>query len=453
MSASERVDERPPSAGSAADGVPGEGGARSLLERARLTPSIRPVAGASGLRAAIAVHRASRAVSSSTSSSGAVTAAGALSAGTVAASSSPSSSGVLAAAGASVERVTIEVRIGSRTEMVALGLDGGRLLVAASDGGGEGSPFVQAALAWLDPGLEGPVETDLARPSVVGASGASEEAHTSTQDLLLAVARGGVSAGAGPAVTEALGRISAQPRGAVPLVRSRWLARVAAALLAGDADLVARLLVTGVPPAASRALEMAVDRTYVELAREPVAGDAGTTIERRYLFDVVRSEILLEERALGESGASLGPCPRVCAVGYGEIHDGTPRRIVVSQYAVAPEVPAGEWERVLGGAVPLAAATRSALEILAVRGDAEPAALVLGAQLEGSSVLDDAGVPYPFAPGPAATAARAALVELARKGPLRWVLGRFELAAGEVGLVPLACAWRDGDRWWHARLR
>ena len=72
------------------------------------------------------------------------------------------------ASAASVERVTVEVRIGTRTEMVALGLDGTRLLVASSDGGGESSPFAQAALAWLD-AREGADGESLRAPTVTAA--------------------------------------------------------------------------------------------------------------------------------------------------------------------------------------------------------------------------------------------------------------------------------------------
>lgn len=404
--------------------APPDGTVRALLERARTTPSIRPVgAGSLDLRAAISAQRRS----------------------------APAPPSGLAAAGATVERVTVEVKIGARTEMVALGLDGGRLLVAASDGAGESSPFAHAALAWLDARADA-LDLDVPRtPSLPAA--ATADARTSSDDLLVALARGGVRVGASPAVLEALGRIGKEPRGAVPLVRSRWLARIRAALGTADGDLVARLVIGGAPAASSAPEETVLDRSFVELAREPVAGDAGTTIERRHLCDTARGEIVLEERVLGEPGASLGPCPRLCAVGYGELHAGIPRRIVVSQYAIVPEVPTEHWDRVLGCAVPLAAAQRSALEALAQRGDAEPVAIVLGAVAEDGGLSDDAGTRYAFAQGVIAEPAAAALLALAGKEPVRWVLCRFDVAQRAVGIIPLACAWRDGERWRHARLR
>lgn len=393
-----------------------DGTVRGVLERPRTTPSIRPAA--SSLRQAIAAQRR-------LGPPGAIV-------------------------GASVERVSIEVKIGGRTEIVAIGLDGSRLLVAASDGAGEGSPFAQAALAWLDAADGTTVDDGGAKLSIPAA--AASDRNAAAADLVVAIARAGARAGRTPAVDEALGRIAAEPRGALPLVRSRWLARLGAALTGADADLVARLLEHGVPPALGAPDEVVVDRSYVEVGREPLVGDGGTTIERRYLLDVARGDLVVEERALGEAGGSLGPCPRLCAVGYGELFAGAPRRVVISQYAVVPEVANEHWERVLGCGVALASATASALEAITSRGEAEPVAIVLGATFEEGFVVDAAGTRYGFARAePGATAAAA--LEAHQAKVIRWMLCRFEIAAGAVGVVPVACGWQEDDTWRHARLR
>ena len=75
---------------------------------------------------------------------------------------------------------------------------------------------------------------------------------------------------AGAAAGLVLAGCSAEPRGAVPLARSRWLARTLYALEAGDGDLVARLLVAGAPPPCGVPSDTAVDRAYVELREAPL---------------------------------------------------------------------------------------------------------------------------------------------------------------------------------------
>ncbi len=191
-------------------------------------------------------------------------------------------------------------------------------------------------------------------------------------DVVTSVVRAGVATASSASVAENLQRLGATAGSPTPLGLSRWIARLTRALDLRDVNLVAHALacatriaealrdespsdeavalittLLGATVGDERALTRVSDRTFIELAREWLAGADRTQIERRYLIDLYSGERYREERVRRDARASLGPCPRSLEVGFAEIEQGVaPRRARVLQYTTSPIVDAVTWKQV-----------------------------------------------------------------------------------------------------------
>lgn len=354
-----------------------------------------------------------------------------------------------------VSRVLVEVRIGDRTELVAIALDGGRLAISATDGTSPLSPAALRALSFLA-GAEGPTEA-VARPPQRPARHANT-LQVRLTELAIAISRSGVEAADPASVREALPRLLAELPSPLPLAVARWVARLVTALAESDARQVARLFagrVGSVEPAwpfvsAERAIS---DRRFIEIGRECVEAHGPFPIERRILVDEERNDLLVEQRYLraGPLEASMGPCPRLLDVGLGVLGDGLPAELKAQQYTLSSEVPHATWDRIENLAGTVVAAQAAALASLKSQPAGEPLALIAFPSLEDGVLIDGEGTRIPMSkedPG-----AVEALADHAKRARLRWVLGRWATRDTGLSLVPLSAAHLEGAAWRHIRLR
>jgi hypothetical protein len=94
------------------------------------------------------------------------------------------------------------------------------------------------------------------------------------------------------------------------------------------------------------ALDSLADGVLIEVGREWLTGTSRASLERRYMLDLHDGEVYSEERRRGEQNISVGPCPRVVHVSYGEIDDAVqPRRLRLLQYTISPEPTQEQWSR------------------------------------------------------------------------------------------------------------
>lgn len=392
-----------------------------------------------------------------------------------------------------VARVTLDVQLDGRSELVTVVLRDGTLAWTTS---GEG-PHVRAALRWL---------AGRAEPRVVRTADASEgaaprvswvpEAADAEQggararladaldDVVTVVVRAGASGAGSASVAESLERLRREAPLPTPLGLGRWLGRLKAALDAGEAGLTSRLLDGAAqlaedlrrerpsPEARRRvvdwmggsgselalAVERISDRVLVEIAREQLSSSERGGVERRHLIDLQSGEVFREERTRASPVASVGPCPRVINVGLADVEQGaSPRRIRLMQYVVSLELGADELERIEGSAYRRFAALAERYRELtfASPGQAEPFAVVAPRSFrtaDGVVGHDDEGQPLPFARAddPAALELLGKVVPPA--GP-RWVAGRLTDVGGALMMVPCAVAIPEGDGARYIRLR
>ncbi len=391
-------------------------------------------------------------------------------------------------AGGEVSRVVLDVTAAGRTEIVTVSLRDGQLVVS-STGGADDRAHVAAALELIAGG-----EAAAGRVSLLPVDGRASSPGTirtvddalpvtadrnalaeALDDLVVAVVRVGVrEARSSATVDEAVGRIVAAAPSPLPLGISRWIGMLRAAMTVVDVDTVGRILegasqvAAGLrdPGRGDEARRRIVawlgatadtpgdvlrvsDRTLVEVAREYVNGVERAAIERRYLMCLDTGEILREERPRGAMTTSVGPCPRIVAVGLGEIEEGAaPRRIRLLQYAVTSTLGPDDWVRVEDVAQrrfdALASDYREAMR--AYPGLAEPFVVVSPASCAREPelvLLDGFDDPLPVSradePAFAAT-----LADLARDEDPAWVAGRLVDADGSLLLVPCAAAMREG---------
>ncbi len=345
--------------------------------------------------------------------------------------------------GGEVTRLTVDVAIDGRSELVTLALRGGELVWSSTAGEG---PHVSAALRWLAssaeaaPGVrvgEAP-EPAPAAPRVTWPPGEPDqdaEARAARgrlaealEDVVTVVVRAGVGAVESPSVADSLERLRREAPLPTPMGLSRWLGRLKTALDGGDVELVARLLDGAAQLAAdlrrdkpsaevrrrvvgwlgggadvTAAVERLSDRVLVEIAREQLPSSERGGIERRHLVDLSDGEVFREERTRTSPVASVGPCPRVINVGLAEVEEGaSPRRIRLMQYAVSLELGRAELERIEANAYRRFAALADRYRALidAQPGQAEPFAVVAPRAFEhgaGALCRDDEGQPLPFA--------------------------------------------------------
>lgn len=398
--------------------------------------------------------------------------------------------------GGEITRLTVDVSVDGRSELVTLTLRNGELVWTST--AGEGA-HVAAALRWLaasdaSPGVRVTEPAELPAPRVTWPPG-GEPDHDheapaargrlaeALEDVVTVVVRAGVGGSESPSVAESLERLRREAPLPTPMGISRWLGRLKSALDAHDVELVARLLdgaaqlaedlrrdkpspevrrrVIGWMGGASEiagAVERLSDRVLVEIAREQLPSSERGGIERRHLIDLHNGEVFREERTRTSPVASVGPCPRVVNVGLAEVEDGaSPRRIRLMQYAVSLELGKDELERIEANAYRrfAALADRYRELIEAQPGQAEPFAIVAPRSFEsrdGALCRDDDGQPLPFARADDPAAVEV-LQRLCPPGGPRWVAGRLSDAAGVLMMIPCALALPDGDATRFVRLR
>jgi hypothetical protein len=194
------------------------------------------------------------------------------------------------------------------------------------------------------------------------------------------------------------------------------------------------------------------DSTLVEVGREWLAGTSRASIERRYLIDLHDGEVYSEERRRGEQNTSVGPCPRIVQVAYGELDDAVqPRRLRLLQYAVSPEPSQEQWKRLSefarGGLSDLAALYASIAR--RAPGTSEPFVLFSPAQSKlgsepthlrdsrgaGIEIVDDADVPM-----------LDTLRAMAEADEVVWIAGRLTGLARGLVLRPTSMLLRREGR-------
>lgn len=391
-----------------------------------------------------------------------------------------------------VTRVTLDVAVDGRSELVTLALRDGALSWSTS---GE-DEHVRAALRWLvDPGgLPGRVTPDPS-PRATWSSQLGEtpldESHEPTSrerlaealdDVVTVIVRAGVNTADAPSITESLDRLRKELPLPPPPGVARWLGRLRVTLDEGDAATAARLL-DGASrfaatlrkdkpsPDARRAVvgwlgasaelggvERISDRTLVEVAREILPSSERGGVERRYLIDLHNGEVFREERSRSAPIASVGPCPRVVNVGLAEVEDSPiPRRIRMMQYEVSPTLGRDDFRRLeANGYRRFEALAHRYRECVAAHpGQAEPFALVVPDRWDSKrsrpTCYDGDGFPLVFGRADDPAAAEI-LARLSTPAP-RWVAGRLVDAKGYLLMIPQVVAVPDGTGTRLHRLR
>lgn len=387
-----------------------------------------------------------------------------------------------------ITRLTLDVALEeSGSELVTFTLRDGEL--AWSSTGGDA--HVAAALRWLaEPLASEAARLDVpARLSLPPELEATPEAHAARNrlaealdDVVTVLVRAGVTGADSPSVAESLERLRREAPLPTPGGLARWLGRLKAALDDRDVAQVARLLDGAArlteelrqdkpsPDARRRVVawmgasgelvgvvERVSDRVLVEVAREQLPSSERGGIERRYLVDLHDGEIYREERSRTSPAASVGPCPRVIAVGLAEVEGGpAPRRIRLMQYVVSLELGAEELRRIEANAYRSFSTLAERYRALVQDhpGQAEPFAIVAprGVSSRGLVCRDDDGQSLPLARGD-----DPALLEVLRRslppsGP-RWVAGRLLDQDGVLLMLPSAVAVPHGEASRYLRLR
>jgi hypothetical protein len=390
-----------------------------------------------------------------------------------------------------VERVSVDVQVGQRRELVSLRLSDGRLTFSCSCGE-RGCAHVKLALrfsagargAALDSSSTRRSSTRLERvnPELLRAP----EAHSAPfalaealEDAVTAVVRAGVASERVASVLETLSRVEREAGTPLPLGMRRWLGRMREALDARDVALAAHALTSasalaadlraevGTPGARERlvswlgstaadGVERISDRTLLEVAREWVNGTERLQIERRYLIDLHSGEAFREECVRRERPGSVGSCPRLVGVALAEVDLGcAPRRTRLLQYTTTPQIDRSSWDLLAAwgqrDSEALAAAYRSAQNQFGAL--SEPFVLTVPRGVERTAqlaLLLDRGPALPVAADDEVGVLRH-FEELIGGATLAWVAGRLFDRAGQLMLKPLAAGILDGDRVRHER--
>lgn len=376
-----------------------------------------------------------------------------------------------------VRRLTIDMEVDGRVEMVTLSLREGELQCVSSDGLNDG-PHVMAALRFVagtDP------RDDSSPPSPIASIGARtleqpppNDLAEALDDLVTAVTRVGVDkAQYAPSVDAALERVvgvAAQP---TPPGLGRFIGRLQHELRSGELRRVARMLDgasqvadalrleeptsdseqrlaawLGARPGSKPKVEMLYDRTMIEIGREWLSGSERASVERRYLIDIRSGKIYREDRPRHASG-SLGPCPRQLRVGLAEFEAGpAPERIRILQYEVQLDVPADSWARVQQVASRSFASVTEGYRrsVQAHPSLAEPFALIAPYRIERNGIFkafDADGHQLVLNRSERRGAVLAFYDLLAAGVEPSWVAGRLTDAGTTVCLTPFALGTRD----------
>jgi hypothetical protein len=388
-----------------------------------------------------------------------------------------------------LERVSLDVQLGQRHELVSLRLIEGRLTVSCSCGE-RGCAHVKLALRFSAGGSHGAASESTRRSSTrlervvpelraAEARAAPSGLAEALEDVVTAVVRAGVASERVASVLETLSRVEREAGSPLPLGLRRWLGRMREALDAHDVALAAHALTSAAALAADLRAEVATpgarerlvswlgssaadgverisDRLLLEVAREWVNGTERLQIERRYLIDLHSGEALREECVRRERPGSVGSCPRLVGVALAEVDFGcAPRRARLLQYTTTPQIDRASWDLLAAwgqrDSEALAAAYRSAQNQFGTL--SEPFVLTVPRGVERASqlaLLLDRGPALPVAADEDVGVMRR-FEELIEGAALAWVAGRLFDRAGQLMLKPLAAGILDGDRIRHER--
>jgi hypothetical protein len=391
-----------------------------------------------------------------------------------------------------LERMSLDLQIDQRRELVSLRLSEGRLSFSCSCGVGQ-CVHVRAALRFSAGPRTGSESTrrsstrlervvpDL-RPADLKSSSLPPRAALAEalEDVVTAVVRAGVISERAASVLEMLSRVEREAGTPLPLGVRRWLGSMREALEDHDVPLAAHALTSAaalaadlraeVPAPGARerinswlggvandALERISDRVLLEVGREWVTGTERMQIERRYLLDLNSGEAFREECVRRERAGSVGSCPRLIGVALAEAEFGcAPRRMRLLQYTTTPNIDRASWDLLAAwgqrDSEALAAAYRSAQSQFGALSEpfalAAPRAVERGSQL---ALLLDRGPALPLAADDEPGVLRR-FEDLISSGVLAWVAGRLFDRGGQLMLKPLAAGILDGDRIRHERL-
>ncbi len=293
--------------------------------------------------------------------------------------------------------------------------------------------------------------------------------------LLLAVVRSGVSAAGSPSVRDATDRLIAIAPSPMPLGLSRWLGRLHEGLQRADVGQTARVLEgarmfsdelrashltpqqvarrnawLAPMPVGQRSVQPLESATLLEVAREWLSGVERGAIERRYLLDLEEGEIVREERARSESEISVGPCPRVLHVAFGEVEPfGAPRRVRLLQYTVSVRPTAQQWAQTEPFAKRLVRHVAEAYEtaVSVCPALVEPFMLVVPRKVELSHKpmwLDAEGQRMSLAEDSAHPIAEL-LQQASERGRIMWIAGRLVGLAQGLVLKPVSLLIERAD--------
>jgi hypothetical protein len=383
-----------------------------------------------------------------------------------------------------VRRLTAEIEIDGKTEIVAVIHDERGIRAIASDGATKG-PYVDAALeAFSDvfsrrasehpePAADGKPKSLATRP----------ELKLALDELVTATVRAGIeSAKQAPALKLALDSLVRIAERETAPGLERFIGRLRNAIEFGDVEECAMLLggatqliadlsedepsdralerlsgwiqLPGSPPREKSIYE----HDFVEMGREWVAGVTRASLQRRYLVDVATGEVFREITRAGRR-ASVGPSPRFIHAGLALAYAGTvPTRLQLMQYEIAAEVP-----EVAKNALAAHAHRRVAELVERFRaahatapGQAEPFALFAPSEVVwedgAAALLDEAGMRLPLASSEGLELDSALVRALEGRVP-RLVAGRLFLSDGVLLLRPFSLLVGEGSAARMVRLR
>ncbi|MFM2417178.1 MAG: hypothetical protein RL385_1901, partial [Pseudomonadota bacterium] len=192
------------------------------------------------------------------------------------------------------------------------------------------------------------------------------------------------------------------------------------------------------------------DAVLVEVAREWLHGITRYALERRYLVELATGALLCEERPRGTADISVGPCPRVVHVAYGEVESAMrPRRLRLLQYSIEIEPSPSQWQQLAGLGVGRFAdlLVRFGRELAEAPALAEPFALVSPAGLEderGGALRDADGDRLELSDD-AGGIVLPTLHRLAQGGDLVWIAGRLRGTSRGMTLRPTSLLVQTGQ--------
>jgi hypothetical protein len=303
--------------------------------------------------------------------------------------------------------------------------------------------------------------------------------HTALADavdgLLLSVVRAGVTGASSPSVRDAIDQVVVRAPTPLPLGLSRFLGRLNDALSRQDVGKTARVLEgarrfadalreerpssenqarrfawLGTGAFGARALEPMEDAMLLEVGRERVAGLQRNAIERRYFVHLKKLEVVREEHLRTDAEASVGPCPRLLHVAFGELEQfGVPRRARLLQYAVAAELTDAHWtlvEPVVQSSV-RELRRRYVAAVQQCPAQSEPFVIFAPAELqeEPRAALVDAQGEHLGLPEEAEQPLADVLRHLAKEATLVWVAGRLMSLSRGLVLRPVSALLKRGD--------